>query len=137
MRLMKFFICLIGLAFFQDVSGQSIAELNAKIANLETKIIVLETKVSMLEENNKALNLRIDNILLNLKSGINNVNPEVKTSSNNSNIQQQNTVTTPKVSTPERVNTSSDGQCSATTKKGSRCSRKASSNGYCWQHGGN
>jgi hypothetical protein len=133
---MRFFICLIGLVFFQDVSGQSIAELNAKIANLETKIVVLETKVSMLEENNKALNLRIDNILLNMKPGLTTSNPEIK-STQNSNIQQQNTVDAPSVSTPAKVNTSSGGQCSATTKKGSRCSRKASSNGYCWQHGGN
>jgi hypothetical protein len=29
-----------------------------------------------------------------------------------------------------------DGQCSATTKKGSRCSRGARSGGHCWQHGG-
>jgi hypothetical protein len=136
MRLMKFFICLIGLAFFQDVSGQSIAELNAKIANLETKIVVLETKVSMLEENNKALNLRIDNVLLNMKSGSITNNPEIKSSQNN-NIQQQNTVAVPKVSTSENTNSSSSGQCAATTKKGSRCSRRASSNGYCWQHGGN
>ncbi len=27
-------------------------------------------------------------------------------------------------------------QCSAMTKKGSRCSRPARSNGKCWQHGG-
>lgn len=27
-------------------------------------------------------------------------------------------------------------QCSATTKKGIRCSRQARSNGKCWQHGG-
>lgn len=30
----------------------------------------------------------------------------------------------------------SSSQCSATTKKGTRCSRTARSNGYCWQHGG-
>lgn len=29
-----------------------------------------------------------------------------------------------------------NGQCKAITKKGSRCSRAAKSNGYCWQHGG-
>jgi hypothetical protein len=28
------------------------------------------------------------------------------------------------------------GQCNAITKKGSRCSRSAKSNGYCYQHGG-
>lgn len=30
----------------------------------------------------------------------------------------------------------SSSQCSATTKKGTRCSRSARSNGLCWQHGG-
>ncbi|WP_461400320.1 DUF5763 domain-containing protein [Flavitalea sp.] len=25
-------------------------------------------------------------------------------------------------------------QCQATTQKGSRCSRKAGTSGYCWQH---
>jgi hypothetical protein len=30
----------------------------------------------------------------------------------------------------------SKGQCTATTKKGTRCSRTARSNGRCWQHGG-
>ncbi len=29
----------------------------------------------------------------------------------------------------------SDTQCRATTKKGTRCSRRAKSNGYCFQHG--
>jgi len=29
-----------------------------------------------------------------------------------------------------------NGQCLAITKKGTQCSRKAKSNGYCWQHGG-
>ena len=42
----------------------------------------------------------------------------------------------------EAVNEKSDAkapsysQCSATTKKGTRCSRSARSNGLCWQHGG-
>jgi hypothetical protein len=30
----------------------------------------------------------------------------------------------------------SGGQCTATTKKGTRCSRNARSGGRCWQHGG-
>ncbi len=32
--------------------------------------------------------------------------------------------------------TSESGQCTAITKKGRRCSRKARSNNRCWQHGG-
>ncbi|WP_460569421.1 DUF5763 domain-containing protein [Flaviaesturariibacter terrae] len=40
--------------------------------------------------------------------------------------------------TPARAGTApaSDGQCHATTKKGTRCSRAARRGGYCWQHGG-
>lgn len=42
---------------------------------------------------------------------------------------------------PKKIETqsqpaSSGGQCKATTKKKTRCSRAAKSNGYCWQHGG-
>jgi hypothetical protein len=37
---------------------------------------------------------------------------------------------TPSQSPPENTT-----QCAATTKKGSRCSRKATANGFCWQHG--
>lgn len=53
--------------------------------------------------------------------------------------------TSPKSSTTEEPATEkfeskpkyqSSSQCSATTKKGTRCSRTARSNGYCWQHGG-
>ena len=29
---------------------------------------------------------------------------------------------------------SKDYQCKAITKKGTRCSRSATNNGYCWQH---
>jgi hypothetical protein len=39
--------------------------------------------------------------------------------------------TTTKQTTPV-----SSGQCKATTKKGSRCSRTSRTGGYCWQHGG-
>ncbi len=60
--------------------------------------------------------------------------------SNNSN-----STSTPKTSTSEenvvektvaKPKPQSSSQCSATTKKGTRCSRSARSNGLCWQHGG-
>lgn len=43
-----------------------------------------------------------------------------------------------KKTTPRSYKTpaSSSGQCRATTKKRTRCSRSARSGGYCWQHGG-
>ena len=37
----------------------------------------------------------------------------------------------------KKESTGYTGQCQAVTKKGMQCSRKAKSNGYCWQHGGN
>lgn len=38
--------------------------------------------------------------------------------------------------TKTEESTKYSGQCNAITKKGSRCSRSAKSNGYCYQHGG-
>jgi hypothetical protein len=43
--------------------------------------------------------------------------------------------TTSRSVTSSSVETSS-GQCNATTKKGTRCSRSVRSGGYCWQHVG-
>ena len=41
-------------------------------------------------------------------------------------------------SAPSRTGKSKSisSQCQAITKKGTQCSRAASSGGYCWQHGG-
>ena len=41
-----------------------------------------------------------------------------------------------KTSRPSTTKPVYSGQCKAITKKGTRCSRSARSNGYCWQHGG-
>jgi hypothetical protein len=48
-------------------------------------------------------------------------------------------ITKPEVKTPIKQTTNSVSvQCSATTKAGARCKRMTkSSNGRCWQHGGN
>ena len=43
-----------------------------------------------------------------------------------------------KEETTDKNNNATSSQCSATTKAGSRCKRiTKSSNGKCWQHGGN
>jgi hypothetical protein len=39
-----------------------------------------------------------------------------------------------KTPTPKSQLPQQSGQCKATTKKGTRCSRAAGSSGYCWQH---
>jgi len=135
MRFLRFFLFGFLLLGMNHSKAQSVSELNAKIAALETKVIVLETKVSILEENNRALNQRIDQIVLNLKS--NNSNNNIN-SSNSSVPQNTNESTTINSSTPPSTSkpSTSYGRCGATTKKGTQCSRSAKSNGYCWQHGG-
>ena len=50
-----------------------------------------------------------------------------KTTTTEENVVEK-TVTKPKLQ--------SSSQCSATTQKGTRCSRSSRSNGLCWQHGG-
>ncbi len=133
MRILKFYIVSILMLLAISLKAQNDAELKAKIASLETKVIVLETKVAMLEENNRALNQRIDYILLTLKSP--GTNPALGTS----NIPQNtNTLSNPVKTEPVQTKPSTySGRCGATTKKGTQCSRSAKSNGYCWQHGGN
>ena len=42
---------------------------------------------------------------------------------------------TEKNKSTSRLKSGSSGQCIATTKSGRRCSRRANSSGYCWQHG--
>ena len=46
---------------------------------------------------------------------------------------KKDTAKTKPIYTPKQ---SYSSQCRAITKKGTRCSRNARSNGYCWQHGG-
>ncbi len=112
--------------------AQSTADLKSKMTTLETKIIVLETKVAILEENNRNLNQRIDQLLLQLQASNPNLNVGTP-----STVPQNNSLTTPQTSDPAPSKPSSSyGRCGATTKKGTQCSRSAKSNGYCWQHGG-
>ena len=60
--------------------------------------------------------------------------------SNNSNSTSTSKTSTTEENVVEKTDTNptphSSSQCSATTKKGTRCSRSARSNGLCWQHGG-
>ena len=50
----------------------------------------------------------------------------------------KNGVSTTKTTTDSSPakSTTSNGRCRATTKAGTRCTRNARSNGYCYQHGG-
>ncbi len=133
MRFIKILAVCIFMCSVLNVSAQTASDIKSKVTTLETKIIILETKVAILEENNRNLNQRIDQLLLQLQT--NNPNLNLGTSSN---VPQNNsTNTTPSNFSSPTTPSSSYGRCGATTKKGTQCSRSAKSNGYCWQHGGN
>jgi hypothetical protein len=118
----------------QDISTQ-INQLKNEIEYLKQSIITLDNNYkNIIYENNKNYD-RINNAIIFLGQDINKLfkgyNKEMPTnnpqSQPNTNIQYQNT-------TENKVKSS--GQCSATTQKGTRCSRTSRSNGLCWQHGG-
>jgi len=89
-----------------------ILDLGAKIEDLKFELNVLK---------------RIVEQYRNSVSDNSNSTSSPKTSTTEENVVEK-TVTKPK---PQ-----SSSQCSATTKKGTRCSRSSRSNGLCWQHGG-
>ena len=62
---------------------------------------------------------------------IKDIDKKIKLSYNSSN----NNITKP-INEEKTKKVESSGQCKANTKKGTRCSRSAGTNGYCWQHGG-
>lgn len=117
----------------QDLSTQ-INQLKNEIEYLKQSIINLDNNYkNIIYENNKNYD-RINNAVIFLGQDINKLfkgykelptnNPQAQLKTN---IESQNT-------TENKVKSS--GQCSATTQKGTRCSRSSRSNGYCWQHGG-
>ena len=62
---------------------------------------------------------------------------EASSSSSSSSASNANALRSSTPSTSAPKSTATSGQCKATTKAGSRCSRKASAgSSYCWQHAG-
>ena len=148
MKYYKLFITTILLSTFiytnaqvVKVKTESIEDLNTQINQLKNEIEYLKQSIINLDnnykniiyENNKNYD-RINNAVIFLGQDINKLfkgykelptnNPQAQLKTN---IESQNT-------TENKVKSS--GQCSATTQKGTRCSRSSRSNGYCWQHGG-
>jgi predicted RNase H-like nuclease (RuvC/YqgF family) len=130
------------IAQVKKVKTESIQDLSTQIIQLKNEVEYLKQSIINLDnnykniiyENNKNYD-RINNAIIflgqdinKLFKGYNNEMPSNNPKSQlNTNIQSQNT-------TENKVKSS--GQCSATTQKGTRCSRTSRSNGYCWQHGG-
>jgi len=93
-----------------------ILDLGVKIEDLKFEINVLKRIVEDYRNGEKKSNSNVQN------STSNQVNSSKDDSSN--------------LTTESKSKATSYSQCSATTKKGVRCSRAARSNGLCWQHGG-
>jgi len=124
-------------------------DLGVEIKNLKSEISKLQTELSTstLKNENRIVDLGakiedlrfeinvLKRIIEQYKNGENNTN-----STANSNPSSSPNNTTPEDNSSEKTESKpqkqSYSQCSATTKKGTRCSRSARSNGLCWQHGG-
>jgi len=118
----------------QDLSTQ-VNQLKNEIEYLKQSIISLDNNYkSIIYENNKNYD-RINNAIIFLSQDINKLfkgyNREVP--NNNSQSQSKTDIQSQK---PIENEVKKSGQCSATTQKGTRCSRSSRSNGFCWQHGG-
>jgi len=107
---------------------EKIGELNLKFSQIEKALLnnQIETINSIERVQKSILFLGVDISSL-IKGDIKNL-PSNYNSSNNNITKPINEEKTKKVE--------SIGQCKANTKKGTRCSRSAGTNGYCWQHGG-
>jgi len=103
-----------------------IGELNSKFSQIEKTLLnnQIET-INYIDRVQKSILFLGVDISSLIKGDIKNL-PE---SYNNSN----KTFTKPAIEEKQKK-VEYSGQCKATTKKGTRCSRTASSNGYCWQH---
>lgn len=112
---------------------QDNSSVTIRISNLEEENLRLAKMIDILTLRVDALSLRIDQIFQS-------TNMQIPVS-----LDGNTTTNTP--NSPGKVETNKDQtktknankvQCSATTKKGTRCSRMTlSPNGLCWQHGGN
>lgn len=118
----------------QDLSTQ-INQLKNEIEYLKQSIINLDNNYkNIIYENNKNYD-RINNAVIFLGQDINNLFKGYNREMPNNNSQSQSKTNSQSQKTIEKE-VKSSGQCSATTQKGTRCSRSSRSNGYCWQHGG-
>ena len=113
----KYLLIILVLFLSVGVKAQS-----AEVEKLKAEIELLKVKIESLELKYELLKQKLD--------VLNTTKPTTQANS-------QSLISTPTTTTPTtQKKPEASGQCKATTKKGSRCSRSAGSNGYCWQHGG-
>jgi len=130
----------------------------AQKADVRVEIFDLKEDVKKLQSENQRLSndlsissTKYENRILDLGAKIEdlkfelNVLKRIVEQYRNSISNNSNSTSSPKTATTEETvvekteakpKPQSSSQCSATTKKGTRCSRSARSNGLCWQHGG-
>jgi predicted RNase H-like nuclease (RuvC/YqgF family) len=118
----------------QDLSTQ-VNQLKNEIEYLKQSIINLDNNYkNIIYENNKNYD-RINNAVIFLGQDINKLFKGYNREMPNNNSQSPSKTDIQSQKTIEKE-VKSSGQCSATTQKGTRCSRSSRSNGFCWQHGG-
>lgn len=128
----SFFLLNTLLVFFYqlEVNAQAYPKDDA-FSNLELEI----RKIKM--EHSKEVKF-FENRILELSTKVENLNFELRLL--NDKLEKLKYSSTGNESTSENSSYDPRGQsvsrCSANTKKGTRCSRNARSNGFCWQHGG-
>ena len=123
MRFVKFVLLIMIFASIKVLpqDANQIKQLQEKINTLETALNDIKITVDQNQVLIKELLTKI--------SGISS-DKEAKTIKNDTNTDTEKPKQEIKQVTPD-----DSGQCRAITKKGTRCSRKATSpNGFCWQH---
>jgi TolA-binding protein len=142
---MKSIIGLYLLLFAFNAIAQK-TDVRVEISTLKSDVSKLQTELSTSNSKNESRIVDLGAKIEDLRFEINVLkkiveqyrNGEIKPNSNSTtNTNQSDKSSSAEESLIEsKPQKQSYSQCSATTKKGTRCSRSARSNGLCWQHGG-
>ncbi len=146
---MEKLIAIFLLLFLSTSINAQKADVKVEINNLKSEVAKLQTELTTSTSKNENRIIDLGAKIEDLRFEINvlkRIIEQYKNGAANSNSTDNSTPSSSKNnSIPEEYSTEkteskpqkqSYSQCSATTKKGTRCSRSARSNGLCWQHGG-
>lgn len=106
-------------------------DLSSSIIKYENRLFDLGAKIEDLKFEINVLKKIIEQYRNGENTGNSSATSNTTSSQKNTSIEE---ISSDKSESKPKYQTSS--QCTATTKKGTRCSRAARSNGLCWQHGG-